>query len=109
MPDAPVFGRRQPQPIASPIRSARPQRPLPTLEELGFEPSDDGDQLKAWRKARWERYLRSIIGWRGAGAMMMLAGLGLKLAGLDLLSLLASGLATAFMTVGFFRNQRKAR
>lgn len=108
MPDAPVFGRRQPQPIASPARPPRLQRPLPTLEELGFEPSDDADQLKAWRKARWEGYLRSMIGWRGAGALMMLASVGLKLADFDRLSLLASVLATTFMAVGFFRNRRKA-
>ncbi len=108
MHDAPVFGRRQPQSIASPARPARPQRPLPTLEELGFKPSDDADELKAWRKTRWEGYLRSIIGWRGAGAMTMLASVGLKLADLDLAGLLASGLATAFIAIGFFRKRRKA-
>ncbi|KRB44707.1 MAG: hypothetical protein V4514_00290 [Pseudomonadota bacterium] len=106
MPETPTFGRRQPKAFAPPARSGR----VPSLAELGVAPADaDAQELEAWRQAQREKrrraYLRQFTGLRGVGFGLLLCSVILKLADLNVLSLIPGTLAPIFMFVGWRRNR----
>jgi hypothetical protein len=108
MAQEPAFGRRAGAVPAAPIAPPLVERPLPTLADLGFTPSDDRAEVRDYMQGLRQRRFAGRGGWRWVAGLCFGVNTVLGLLDVGAIGWLFTGAGLAALLYSFRRRTEPA-